>query len=98
MATLTVELPEDLVEELGSPEALATQARQALVLDLLRQGQISQGTAARLLGLTRYDILGLMARHQIPSGPLTAEEMHQDLENARRYGRVAQADGGDQRQ
>lgn len=98
MATLTVELPEDLVVTLGSPEALASQARQAFVLDLLREGQISQGVTARLLGITRYDVLDLMARHQIPSGPMTAEEVDRDLENARRYAQGLRGDGGDQRQ
>lgn len=98
MATLTVELPEDLVETLGSPEALASQARQAFVLDLLREGQISQGVVARLLGITRYDVLDLMARYQIPSGLRTAEEMDRDLENARRYAQGMRVDGRDQRQ
>lgn len=95
MTTLTVELPEDLVAELGSAEELAGQARRSLVLDLLRQGRISQGKAAVLLGITRWDILELMARDQIPSGPQTAEEMQRDLDNVRRYSRLAQADGRD---
>ncbi len=83
MTTVTVELPDDLVELLGSAESLAVQARRALVLDLLRQGQVSQGKAARLLGITRYDILDLMAEYEIPSGPLTAEELERDVANAR---------------
>jgi len=84
MTTVTVELPDDLVELLGSAESLAVQARRALVLDLLRQGQVSQGKAARLLGLTRYDILDLMAEYEIPSGPLTAEEMREEIAAVRR--------------
>jgi len=84
MVTVTVELPDELVDLLGSLESLAIQTRQALVLDLLRQGRISQGKAATLLGITRWDILELMARHQIVSGPLTAEEVERDVEAARR--------------
>ena len=84
MTTVTVELPDALVELLGSAESLAVQARRALVLDLLRQGQVSQGKAARLLGLTRYDILDLMAEYEIPSGPLTAEETREEIEAVRR--------------
>jgi predicted HTH domain antitoxin len=53
------------------------------VIDLLREGRISQGQAARLLGSTRWDILTLMARLGIPSGPETAEEMRQEIEGAR---------------
>ena len=52
--------------------------RESLVLDLLRDAQITQGEAALLLGVTRYDILDLMVRYCIPSGPETAEEMRQE--------------------
>ncbi len=90
--TIAVELPSELVDFFGSPEALAARARQSLVLDLLRGAEISQGKAARLLGVTRYDILDFMARYQIPSGPETAEEADQDLEAARRGLRVAALD------
>lgn len=81
--TLTVELPVELVALLGSPEEAATRARESLVIDLLREGRISQGQAARLLGSTRRDFLTLMARLRIPSGPETAEEMRQEIEGAR---------------
>ena len=51
--TLTVEVPEELIVLLGSPEAAAARAKQAFVLDLLREARISQGKAADLLGITR---------------------------------------------
>ncbi len=87
--TIELELPEDLVKLLGSPEAAASRAKEALVLELLREASISQGQAAQLLGLTRWDILDLMARHQIPSGPETAEELRKDIEAVRRNARGA---------
>jgi len=83
---LTVELPEELVALLGSPEAAAVRVRTALVFELLREGAISQGQAARVLGVTRWDLLELMARHGVQSGPDTAEEMRREIENARRAG------------
>ncbi|MBA2278155.1 MAG: UPF0175 family protein [Chloroflexia bacterium] len=88
MATtsVTVELPEELVALLGSSEAAATRARAALVLDLLRDGLLSQGQAAALLGVTRWDILDLMARHGVASGPETVEETRRDIESSRRLG------------
>ena len=97
MTTVIVELPDDLVDLLGSAESLAVQARRALVLDLLRQGRVSQGTAARLLGLTRYDILDLMAEYEIPSGPLTAEEMREEIETVRRLTEPGVVGAGSQR-
>jgi predicted HTH domain antitoxin len=96
MATLTLEVPEELVSLIGSSEAAAARAKESLVLDLLREGRISQGKAAQLLGLTRYDILDLMAQHQIPSGPATAEEMRQEIEDLRHF--VEGTDARDGRQ
>lgn len=77
--TLTLELPEELVALLGSPEAATARAKEALVLELLRQGTISQGKAAHLLGIDRWAILDLIAEHQIPSGPANADEMRREL-------------------
>jgi predicted HTH domain antitoxin len=80
--SLTLDLPEELVRLLGSPERTAERAREALVLDLLRHAEISQGKAAELLGINRYEMLDRMARHKIPSGPQTAEEAEQEIEAA----------------
>lgn len=84
MVTVTVELPDDLADVLGSPESLAAQAKQSLVLELLHQGRISQGKAANLLGISRWEMLELIAQHRIVSGPLTAEEAERDVAAARR--------------
>jgi hypothetical protein len=73
-----------LIELLGSPEAAAAKAKGALVLELLREARISQGQAAGLLRLTRWEILELMAQHEIPSGPETADEMRREIEDMRR--------------
>ena len=81
---VTVDVPDRLVELLGSPQAVAERMQTALVLDLLRQGEISQGRAAELLGITRWDILQLMVKHEIPSGPRTVEELQEDIEAARK--------------
>jgi hypothetical protein len=81
MATqmLTLEAPEELVALLGSPEAAAARAKQALVLDLLREARISQGQAADYLGITRWDILDLMAQYDILSGPETPEDVDREI-------------------
>lgn len=83
---LRLELPDDLVALLGeTTEAATSAARRSVVLDLLRHGHISQGTAAHLLGITRLDIIDLMAAYQIPSGPQTIEEFRDEVETAMRY-------------
>ena len=83
--TLRVEVPDELVAMLGTPEVAAVRAREALVLDLLRQARVSQGKAAELLGISRWDLLELMVEHRVESGPETAEEMTQEIEDMRRW-------------
>src|SRR5437763_16633354 len=82
--TLAFDLPEDFVDDLGSLEELSSKAKQAFVLELLREVRISQGKAAELLGISRYDIMDLMAEHQIPIGPVTPDEIEQEMETVRR--------------
>jgi predicted HTH domain antitoxin len=81
---LTVELPDEVVAALGSEERAADRAREALVLDLLREGQLGQSRAAELLGITRWDLLDLMGRYGVRQGPLSGPEMEQDAANAMR--------------
>ncbi len=78
---LRVELPAEVVALLGETrEAATVRAKQAVILDLLREGRISQGKAARLLGVTRHDIIDLMAEYDIPSGPATIEELREEVD------------------
>ena len=55
--TLAVEVPDELLRLLGSPEAAAVKAREALVMELLRESALSQGQAAP----ARPDPLGYSA-------------------------------------
>jgi len=96
--TITLELSEELLKLLGSPDAIAERARKTLVLNLLREARISQDQAARLLGVSRYDILDLMARYYIPSGPQTAEEAEREVEAARLGVSPATTDSGGSQQ
>ena len=80
---IRVELPEEVAALLGgTAEAASDEARRAIVLDLLRQGKLSQGSAARVLGLTRHDVIDLMAAHDVPSGPSSAAELRHDIDTA----------------
>jgi predicted HTH domain antitoxin len=82
---LRITLPADVTALLGATDSdAACRARQAVILHLLREGAISQGRAAMLLGVTRHDILDLMARYDIPAGPRTIEEYQRDIEQTAR--------------
>src|SRR4051812_38025697 len=96
--TITLELPEEIREALGSPDEMAAKVREAVILQLLREGRVTQGEASQLLGVTRYDILDLMVTNCIPSGPRTPEELRQEVESVWRYIQRTSADAGSQQQ
>lgn len=83
--SLRVELPDELVRVLApsSDEAAACLKRLALI-DLFRQGRVSSGYAAETLGVSRSQFIDLLAEHGVPYIDLSAEELQQDLEAARR--------------
>jgi predicted HTH domain antitoxin len=84
MQSVTIELPEEIVSLLGADESASEAARKAVVLGLLRETKISQGKAAELLGISRWEMMDLIVEHQIPTGPQTVEEIEQELETVRR--------------
>jgi hypothetical protein len=80
---IRIELPEEVAALLGgTAQAAADGARRAVVLELLRQGRLSQGAAARALGLTRHDVIDLMAAHDVPAGPSSVAELRRDVDAA----------------
>lgn len=85
--TVTVELPEELLDLLGPPERIEKRIRNALVFDLLRDDAISQGRAARLLHITRWELSELMAKQQIPSALRTMAEARAEIETAKKLAR-----------
>ena len=74
---------EDVVALLGAPDEAAAQAKQLLVVELLRRGRIGQSRAAEVLGTTRWGILELMGRYDIPQGPETTEQLEREIEQVR---------------
>jgi len=76
--TLEVELPDDLASSLPEAEVSAL-AREALIMELLREHRVSQGKAAELLRLTRSDLFPLMTKYQIPVVDLSPDELLDEL-------------------
>lgn len=81
MSTLTVslELPRDLLGALNVPAGRAeTRLRELIALELFREGRISSGKGAELLGVSKWEFIQLLARHGVPyftesPGELAAE-------------------------
>jgi predicted HTH domain antitoxin len=78
---LEVELPDEVSSGLRD-EDLATIAKEALVMEFLREHRISQGRAAEMLGISRYELFDLMTKYQVPVIDLTSEELEAELERS----------------
>jgi len=75
MATVTMELDEELVALLQGPERPAeAAARELIVLELYRQGTVSSGKAAELLGMPRVAFIQHASGLGIPYYRLTRED------------------------
>ena len=81
MNTFTVELPvPELLTELGyTPEEIRREVPTLLVLKRFRQGTISSGKAAQILGLTRREFLELLAQEGVPLYEPPAAQLAQEL-------------------
>jgi len=76
---LVLEFPKDLPEEYLKDKEVLTKAREAAVMELLRKAKISQGRAAELLDISRYDLFDLMAKYEVPVIDMTTEELKREL-------------------
>lgn len=78
--TFTLPIDESLLQHKTDAER---KAKEAFVLELLRHGDISAGRAAKLLGITRWDLSDLMSEAGIsPFAEVTAEELTAEVETA----------------
>jgi len=75
-----IALPEEVVAGFGwAEEEVSARGREALVMELLRQHVISQGKAAELLRLNRWELYEVMGRYKVPSIDLTPAELQREL-------------------
>lgn len=66
-------------------KAAEQRAREAFVMELLRQGAISAGRAAQSLGCDRWQLSELMGQYGISPFPeQTLEELQQEVAQAKR--------------
>ena len=76
----TIAIPE--IDEAQRLEA-ERKAREAFIMELLRQGNISAGRAAELLSIDRWQLSDLMGLYRIsPFAPQTPEELEREVAEA----------------
>ena len=64
--TICLDLPRDLLGALDVPEArLETRLRELIAVELFREGRISSGKGAELLGISKGEFIHLLGRHGV---------------------------------
>jgi predicted HTH domain antitoxin len=87
MSRITVQVPVSAAfGELGySDEELRREVPVLLVLKRFRQGRISSGKAAQILGWSRRDFLDLLAREGVPLFDPSDEELAGEWRTAQQF-------------
>ena len=82
-ATQTIQVPQILVNAWGRQESAQQKIVEAAVLELVREGKMSSGKAAEVLGVTRWDFLDLMSERNVPHVNFSPQELAQQLRDTR---------------
>ena len=81
--TVQVELPRDLLLALNVPTSEAgRRAQEWLTIELFREGQISTGKAAEILGIPKTQFILLLAQRDIDYLDMSPDELMSDIETA----------------
>jgi predicted HTH domain antitoxin len=80
-----MEIPDELLELLGSEDEAAKEAKQSLVLDLVRRGRISRSKAADLLEIDLWEMPVFLSEYKIPWFDYSKKQMEQDMATLRRF-------------
>lgn len=76
-----MEFPTDFLSILNvSKPELEDRLRELFVIELFREGRISSGKGAELLGISLWSFLQLLAKHQIDYFSQAPEELDAELE------------------
>ena len=81
--TLEVQLPEALHELGFGDEEICREVPVLLVMKRFREGAISSGKAARILGISRREFLERLAHEGIPVYDPTDQELQRELQTLR---------------
>ena len=84
--SIDLELPEELLRDADAEADVARRVRAGVVLDLLRHGLLSQGRAAEMLAVDRWELADVMASHHVPFFDIVPEDFAAALVAARGVG------------
>jgi predicted HTH domain antitoxin len=83
MLTVALDLPRDLLGALDIPRSqLETRLRELIALELFREGRISSGKGAELLGVSKLEFVRLLAQNQVAYFTEAPEELKAEIAEA----------------
>lgn len=80
---VTIELPPELLQLLGTDEEAKGKVKIAVILDLVRRGKVSRAKAAELLQISLWDLPAFLAQYRIPYFDYSPEDLRKDLQALR---------------
>jgi predicted HTH domain antitoxin len=84
VATVSFQLPDDVEQQLRRQIGdLDAAAKEAALVELYRQGQLSHGKLAAGLGISRYEADAVLKRHDVTEDLLSREDFDQQVSGLR---------------
>ncbi len=83
MQTVKIQLPDTVFSALRkAPDEFVQEMRIAAAVKWYELGEVSQGKAAEVAGLSRSDFISALTRYKVSVLQYTSEELAQELMNA----------------
>ena len=81
--TITFQVSDALLEDLTvSPQELSREIGLATAIHLYGRGLVSQGKAAEIAGLNRWEFIQALGRAGVPACQVTSDELKEEVERA----------------
>ena len=81
---ILIKMPTDIIPIFTKKEEeLANKIKELAVIELFREGKISSGKAADILGMQRFEFIRYISRQGIPYFDMDKEELERDIFVAR---------------
>ena len=82
--TIKIEYPQSLANTLKmSGQELASEIKTSSMIKLFELGKVSSGIAAKVLDLSRFDFLDLLAKYKVSAfGHYDIDDLNEDVANA----------------